>query len=117
MIISVNNMNEERDEDGLTAGERDIIDSIDFDKIAAEAAAKHDEIVASAVASAKKKSRESAGKTRNTGIVTLIFAILLFIGGAVALQTEIAIYLLIAGILMLLFSICMFSIARSNKKL
>ena len=110
----------ERDEDGLTADERAIIDSIDFEKIAADAAAgaaaRHDEIVASAVASARKKAGESVGKTRRGGIIALIIGIFLIVGGVLSLDAGVGLYLLIAGILIIIFGICMFSIAKSNKK-
>ncbi len=107
----------EKDEDGLDADERAIIDSIDFDKIAADVAAKKDEIVASAVASAKKKTRESAGKTRNYGIAFLIIALIVLVGGILSLDAGIGLYLLISGALILVFSIFLLGIARSNKKL
>ena len=68
-MIYMSRKDEEKDEDGLDADERAIIDSIDFDKIAADVAEKKDEIVASAVESARKEARESAGKTRNFGII------------------------------------------------
>ncbi len=111
---------EERDEGGLTADERAIIDSIDFEKIAADAAAdvaaRHDEIVASAVETARKKVGEGVGKTRNTAIISLFISIFVLIGGIVSLDAGIGVYLIIAGVLILLYSICMFSIAKSNKK-
>jgi hypothetical protein len=106
----------ERDEDGLTADERAIIDSIDFKKITADVAAKQDEIVASAVATARKKAGESAGKTRRGGIIALIIGIFLIVGGVLSLDAGVGLYLLIAGVLVLIFGICMFSIAKSNKK-
>ena len=80
-------------------------------------AAKHDEIVASATATAMEKTKASVGKTRNTGVLSIVIGIFLIIGGVVSLDAGVGIYLLISGALILIFGICMFSIASSNKKL
>ncbi|MHA1508381.1 MAG: hypothetical protein ACTSO6_06730 [Promethearchaeota archaeon] len=103
----------ERDEDGLDTDERAIIDSIDFKKIGADAAAsvaaRRDEIIADAV-------KTSTAKTKRTGVLSLVIGIFLIIGGVVSLDAGVGIYLLISGALILIFGICMFSIARSDKK-
>jgi len=111
----------ERDEKGLTASDRAIIDSIDFEKIGADAAAHMEarlpEIMAEAKASAMAKTKASVGKTRRTGVLSLLIGIFIIIGGVLSLDAGIGIYLLISGALILIFGICMFSIASSNKKL
>ncbi len=78
---------------------------------------RHDRIVAEAVASAMAKTKAGVGKTIRTGVLSLVIGIFIIIGGLVALETEIAVYLLISGALLIIFGICMFSIASSNKKL
>ncbi len=111
----------DKKKDNLSAEERAIVDGIDYEKIATDAAAdvaaRKDEIIASAVASARKQTRESAGKTRNYGILSLVMAIIVLVGGIVSLDAGVGIYLLISGVLILIFSICILGIARSNKKL
>jgi len=111
----------ERDEKGLTADERAIIDSIDFEKIGADAAAdvaaRQDEILAEVRESTMEKTKASLGKTKRTGVLSLLIGIFIIIGGVVSLDAGIGIYLLISGALIIIFGICMFSIARSNKKL
>jgi Flp pilus assembly protein TadB len=107
----------ERDERGLTADDRAIIDSIDFKKIGADAvAAHHDEIVASAVATARKKAGESVGKTRRGGVLSLLIGAFLIVGGFLSFGIGVGIFLLIAGILIIIYGICAFSIAKSNKQ-
>lgn len=111
---------ENRDEGGITAEGRAIIDSIDYEKIAADAVAdmeeRKDEIHASAMETARKKVGEGVGKTRNSGIISLVISIVVLIGGILSLNAGVGLYLIIAGVLILLYSICMFSIAKSNKK-
>jgi len=110
----------ERDEKGLTADDREILAAIDFEKIgrdaAAHAAEHHDEIVASAKASAKKKAGETVGKTRRGGIASLLVGIFLIVGGVVSLGAGVGLFLLIAGLMVMIYGICMFQIAKSDKK-
>lgn len=107
---------EERDEEGLTADERAIIDSIDFDKIVSDVTSKQDEIVEKAVKKAKEDTRKSSGKTKLTAVAALVLGTLFLITGIISLSIEMGIYFLIAAALFYVFGICLFAIARSNKK-
>ena len=112
--LVIDNELEVRDKDGLTASERAIVDSIDYEKIAEEAVAStmanQDQIVTNAHKTASKKNR-------NTAILALVFSILLIGAGFVALDAGVGLYLLIAGVLVLAFAVFMFVVAREDKKM
>jgi len=111
--LVVNNEPEVRDKDGLTASERAIVDSIDYEKIAAEA-------VASTSSEANQNLsniyKEASKKNRNNAIIALVISILFIGSGFIALDIGVGIYLLIAGVLVLAFAVFMFVLARENKK-
>ncbi|MHA1462740.1 MAG: zinc-ribbon domain-containing protein, partial [Candidatus Heimdallarchaeota archaeon] len=111
--LVVNNEPEVRDKDGLTASERAIVDSIDYEKIAAEA------VVSTSSEPNQNLSniyKEESKKNRNKAIIALVISILFIGSGFIALDIGVGIYLLIAGVLVLAFAVFMFVLARENKK-
>ena len=63
-----------------------------------------------------KAYKTSAKSQRRNAIISLIIGIIVFGGGMVALETDIFIFLLIAGILMIAFAVFMFILSSQNKK-
>ncbi len=114
--LVIDNNQEVRDKDGLTASEREIVDSIDYDKIAADVAADHDRIVADAVDFASEKEKDLAKKHRNKAILALVLGIIIFGASFVALDSGAFIFLLLSGLLILGFAGFMFILAYQTKK-
>jgi len=104
---------EVKDKDGLTASERAIVDSIDYDKIASEAAANAKVNQSQIVANAQKTASK---KNRNAAIFGLVMGILFIITGFISLNLGLGIYFLIAGFLSLVFAGFVFVVSRQNAK-
>ncbi len=95
-------------EDRLTADERKIVDSIDYEKIAEDAArevaSRHDEILASTTESAIRKTKKSYGKMRRWGIYAFIIGIFFLFTGVVTLGFSAVIFFIVGGICFLYLS-------------
>ena len=111
--LVANNEPEVRDKDGLPTNERAIVDSIDYEKIAAEAVTSTSSEPNQNLSNIYK---EQSKKNRNQAIIALVISILFIGSGFIALDIGVGIYLLIAGVLVLAFAVFMFVLARENKK-
>jgi len=107
--LAVDIKQEVKDKDGLTINEGAVIDSIDYEEIAADTAIstrrKQDQIAINAHKTASKKKRYIAFAA--TFIGSLLIGIGLFTS-----QTNMMIYFMIAGVLVYAFATVMYFIAR-----